>query len=82
MGTVKCERCGGHTEASSIEEGFSKIDHAVGLSKGKPCEPGKAELVMVGTTQAPKSEPKVEKPKVEESKKVSKATKTSEKEAS
>ncbi len=80
MGTVQCERCGGHAEADSIQEAYDLIDHAVGLSKGKPCEPGKANLVMVGTPQAPKSEPKVEK--VEESKKVSKATKTSEKEAS
>jgi len=70
MGTVKCERCGGHAEADSIEKGAPLIDHAVGLARGKPCGPDRAELVMVGET-AP--EPKVETPK---------ATKTSEKEAS
>ena len=74
MGTVRCERCGGHVEADSIEKAFPLIDHAVGLSKGKPCEKGKAVLVMDGEPQAPTSEPKVEK--------VEKATKTSEKEAS
>jgi len=80
MGTVKCERCGGHAEASSIEEGAPLIDHAVGLSKGKRCGGDYVQLVMVGTPQAPKSEPKVEK--VEEPKRSYKATKTSEKEAS
>ena len=78
MGTVKCERCGGHTEANTIEEAVKKIDHAVGLSKGKPCDEARAQLVMVGEPQAPKQQPKVEKPKVE----APKATKTSEKEAS
>ena len=77
MGTVKCERCGGHVEASSIEEAYDKIDHAVGLSSGHPCEAGKAVLVMVGESQTSESQPKVEK--VEET---PKATKTSEKEAS
>ncbi len=76
MGTVKCERCGGHAEADSIKDAYDKIDHAVGLSNGHPCEPGKAELVMVGEPQAPKQEPKVEKVETK------KATKTSEKEAS
>ncbi len=79
MGTVKCERCGGHAEANSIEEGYPLIDHAVGLSSGHPCEAGKATLIMVGETQAPKTEPE---PKVEETKKSSKAIKSSEKEAS
>ena len=81
MGTVKCERCGGHIEANSIEEGAVKLDHAVGLAAGHPCDAARAELVMIGEPQAPKAEPKVEK-KVEESKRSSKATKTSEQEAS
>ena len=76
MGTVKCERCGGHIEADSIEDAAKRIDHAVGLSKGKPCDEARAVLVMVGEPQAPKQQPKVEK-KVE----APKATKTSEKEA-
>ena len=76
MGTVKCERCGGRAEASSIEAAYDLIDHAVGLSKGKPCEAGKATLIMVGEPQAPESEPKVEKVETK------KATKSSEKEAS
>ena len=82
MGTVKCERCGGHIEANSIEDAAKRIDHAVGLSKGKPCDEARAVLVMVGDTQAPKPEPKVETPKVEESRRSSKANKSSEKEAS
>ena len=81
MGTVKCERCGGHIEADSIEDAAKRIDHAVGLAAGKPCDEARAELVMVGEPQAPKAEPKVEK-KVEEPKKVSKANKSSENEAS
>ena len=77
MGTVKCERCGGHIEADSIEDAAKRIDHAVGLAAGHPCDEARAELVMVGEPQAPKQQPKVEKPKVE----APKATKTSEKEA-
>jgi len=77
MGTVKCERCGGHAEASSIEEGAPLIDHAIGLSKGKRCGGDYVQLVMVGETTATVPTPKVEK--TEEPKK---ATKTSEKEAS
>ena len=82
MGTVKCERCGGHIEANSIEEGAEKLYHAVGLAAGHPCDAARAELVMIGEPQAPKAEPKVEKPKVEESKRSSKANKSSENEAS
>jgi len=83
MGTVRCERCGGHVEADSIEEAAEKLDHAPGLSKGKPCDPARGTLVMVEDTQAPKSEPRVEKPKVEKPKvEKSKAIKSSEKEAS
>ena len=77
MGTVKCEWCGGHVEANSIEQAYDLIDHAVGLSSGHGCGPGVAELVMVGQ---PKPEPKVEK--VEEKKvETSKATKSSKTEA-
>ena len=76
MGTVKCERCGGHAEASSIEDGAPLIDHAIGLSKGIRCGGDYVQLVMVGEPQAPKIEPKVEKVETK------KATKTSEKEAS
>ena len=84
MGTVKCERCGGHAEANSIEEGADKIDHAVGLASGHPCDENRAVLVMVGEPQAPQSEPKVETPKEEasESKRSSKSKKPSETEAS
>ncbi len=76
MGTVKCERCGGHIEADSIEDAAKRIDHAVGLRAGKPCDEARAQLVMVGEPQAPKTAPKVEK-KVE----APKATKTSKTEA-
>ena len=82
MGTVRCERCGGHVEASSIEDAVKKLNHALGLSKGIPCDEARGVLVMDDQPQAPKPEPKVEKPKVEESKRSSKATKTSELEAS
>ena len=78
MGTVRCERCGGHVEADSIEEAVEKLDHSPGMSKGIQCDPARGVLIMEGQTQAPKSAPQVEKPKVEKSKVI----KSSQKEAS
>jgi len=44
MGTVTCSRCNAKTTADSIKNGRGKLDHSIGLYKGKPCEDGKAEL--------------------------------------
>ena len=48
MGQLICSRCKATTEADSIDEGRSRLDHAIGLYKGKPCEDGKAELFFTG----------------------------------
>ncbi len=37
MSKAKCTRCGGIAEGKTFEEASSKIDHAVGLSRGRPC---------------------------------------------
>ena len=56
MGKLVCSRCGAKTEANSIEEGRKKLNHAVGLYIGKPCQDGRAELIFTnGKTQAKKS---------------------------
>ncbi len=53
MGTLTCSRCKATTEADSIDEGRSRLDHGIGIYKGKPCEDGKAELFFTGK-QIPK----------------------------
>ena len=47
MGTLTCSRCGATTEADSIDEGRKKLDHAVGLDKGTPCD-GTKQLYLTG----------------------------------
>ena len=49
MGTLICTRCKAKTEANSIEEGRSRLDHAIGLYLGKPCYDGLVELSFIGT---------------------------------
>jgi len=51
MGTITCSRCKATTEADSIDEGRKRLDHSIGIYKGKPCEDGKAELFFTGTEQ-------------------------------
>lgn len=48
MGTLTCSRCNATIETDSIEEGRKRLDHAVGLGIGKPCEDGRAELILTG----------------------------------
>lgn len=55
MGLLTCSRCKAKVKADSIEDGRKRLDHAVGLHIGKPCEDGKAELFFTGA--------KVKKPK-------------------
>lgn len=47
MGTITCPRCTATTEADSIDEGKDRLDHALGLSIGKPCA-GTATLIFTG----------------------------------
>ncbi len=51
MGTLTCSRCKATTEADSIDEGRHRLDHGIGIYKGKPCEDGKAELFFTGNKQ-------------------------------
>ena len=37
MTNVKCTRCGDTSSGTSFDDASSKLDHAVGLSRGKPC---------------------------------------------
>jgi len=48
MGQLICSRCNATTKADSIEEGRNRLDHSIGIYKGKPCEDGKAELFFTG----------------------------------
>jgi len=48
MGQLTCSRCFATTKADSIEEGRNRLDHGIGLYKGKPCEDGKADLIFTG----------------------------------
>ena len=49
MGVLQCSRCKAKTTADSIEQGRKRLDHAVGLHRGKPCGDGVAELFLTGT---------------------------------
>ena len=54
MATLTCSRCNATTEADSIDEGRQRLDHAVGLVIGMPCEDGRAELYISGKVKSPK----------------------------
>ena len=73
MATLTCSRCKATTQADSIKEGRDRLDHAVGLSRGKPCADGKAELFLTGKVNTPKKE----KPKSEKADKVGNTKKSS-----
>ena len=61
MAKITCSRCYATTQANSIEEGRKLLDHSIGLVIGKPCEDGKAELLITGKVTKPKT-PKEDKP--------------------
>lgn len=58
MGQLTCSRCKATTKADSIDEGRNRLDHSIGIYKGKPCEDGKAELFFTGKQQESKEKPK------------------------
>lgn len=41
MTEFQCLRCTGKIEASNLVEAIKNMDHALGLSKGRPCAGGK-----------------------------------------
>ena len=71
MGQLTCSRCNATTKADSIEEGRDRLDHSIGIYKGKPCEDGKAELFFTGKQK----EQHEEKPKASLTKKMIDKTK-------
>ena len=48
MGLLTCPRCNAKTNADSIDEGRKRLDHAIGIYIGMPCEDGKVELIFTG----------------------------------
>lgn len=70
MGVLVCSRCKAKTTADSIEEGRKRLDHGIGLYIGKPCQDGKAELFLTGTTakKVSTSTKKIDKQKTAKSK--------------
>ena len=62
MSQAKCNRCGGTSEGSSFEEASSKIDHAVGLSRGIKCGNNYGQVVELNPpTKITNKKPKKEK---------------------
>ncbi|HKZ42772.1 MAG TPA: hypothetical protein VJ044_17545 [Candidatus Hodarchaeales archaeon] len=45
MGKLTCQRCGATAEGDSFDEADARIDHALGLSKGRPCSGKTSDLV-------------------------------------
>jgi hypothetical protein len=61
MVKVRCQRCGGKAEGSTLEEASMRIDHAIGLGIGKPCLGyPKAIVEPISDTERPKEKPPVE----------------------
>ena len=59
MNTAKCNRCGAPATGSSFDAARSKLDHAVGLRKGKPCHDRYNKVVEIN-----KEKPKEKKPEI------------------
>ena len=78
MVKVRCIRCTGIAEGKTATEAAQKIDHAIGLSKGRPCAGGdEAPIEVIGGVTAAAA-PKVTAAKAETSKpKIVVAPKTS-----
>ena len=64
---VKCIRCTATAEGETADEAALKLDHAIGLGKGRPCAGGKEAPVIIISPQPtieipPRSEPKPVEP--------------------
>ncbi len=53
MTEFQCLKCTGRVEAKDIGEAKRKLDHAIGLSKGRPCAGGKNAPVQEMAVQTP-----------------------------
>ncbi len=58
---AKCNRCGGKAEGNSFEDASSKINHAVGLSRGIKCGDNYNMVCQIEDSTPKKPTPKVEK---------------------
>lgn len=67
MAEAKCTRCGATASGATFSEASSKLNHAQGKSRGKPCGASYNRIIEIKTNNS-KSEstiPKVETPKKE-----------------
>lgn len=55
MVTAKCNRCLGSGTGETFKEASSKINHAVGLTRGVPCGPDFKRVIEVGASTKPKA---------------------------
>lgn len=78
MINVKCARCGAKASADSFDKARKLLDHAIGLSRGKPCHDGYNRVVEIKSVGTKSSTPKntTTVPKKIEKKPVKKETKT------
>ena len=75
MTIAKCSRCGGKAQGKSFEEASSRINHAVGLSRGIKCGDNYNCVLEIEST------PKVEKLKESTSTESKESTSTESKES-
>lgn len=61
VGKLTCQRCGAEAEGRTFDEADEKIDHARGLSRGRPCSGDPNKLIWTGTKTTEKSSSKPEK---------------------
>ena len=64
MITAKCNKCGGTALGVTFEEASSKINHAVGMSRGIKCGANYNHVYEVKPPVSKKPPVKIEKPKV------------------
>lgn len=56
---VKCTRCGGIAEGKTFDEASSRVNHGIGLTKGKPCHKALGKTIQTsGQEEKPKKQKK------------------------
>lgn len=63
MITAKCDKCFGSATGDTFEQASSKINHAVGLSRGIKCGDNYNMVRQIEDSTPKKQTPKPEKPK-------------------
>ncbi len=61
MVQAKCMRCLGSAIGDTFEEASDKINHAVGLSRGKPCGDNYGRVVEIGVKTVTTAKPTITK---------------------